>query len=42
MPKKRSKRRSKKLSLYPLSLEEALKKFLTTPFVPPKKQKRRK
>lgn len=42
MPQKRPKRRSTKLSLYPLSLEEALKKALAIPFVAPKKQKKNK
>jgi len=44
MPKspKRKRPRPPKLSLYPLSLEEALKKALAIPFVAPKKQKKRK
>ena len=41
MPKPKRKR-PRKLSLYPLSLEEALKKALAMPFVAPKKQKKRK
>lgn len=33
--------RPPKLSLYPLTLEQALKKALAIPFVAPKKQKRK-
>ena len=39
---KRKRARPPKLSLYPLSIEEALKKALAIPFVAPKKQKKRK
>jgi len=43
MKKRKPKRpRSLRLSLHPLSLEEALKKALSMPFVAPKKQKKRK
>ena len=39
---KRKRLRPPKLSLFPLSLEEALKKALAVPFVAPKKQRKRK
>jgi hypothetical protein len=42
MPKSPKRKRPPKLSLFPLSLEEALKKALAVPFVVPKKQKKRK
>lgn len=42
MPKQPKRKRPPKLSLYPLSLEAALKKALAIPFVPPKKQNKRK
>ena len=42
MTKKRKPKRQTKLSLYPLSLEDALKRALSIPFVAPKKQKKRK
>lgn len=44
MPKspKRKRPRAPKLSLYPLTLEDALKKALAMPFIAPKKQKKRK
>ena len=38
----RKRPRSPRLSLHPLSLEEALKKALAIPFVAPKKQRKRK
>jgi len=42
MPQRPKRKRPPKLSLYPLSLEEALKKALAIPFLAPKKQKKRK
>lgn len=42
MTPKRKAKRQPRLSLFPLSLEDALKKALAVPFVAPKKQKRRK
>ncbi len=40
--RKRNAKRSPPLTLYPLSLEQALKKALAIPFIAPKKQKKRK
>jgi hypothetical protein len=42
MPKRPKRKRPPKLSLYPLSLEDALKKALSMPFVAPKKRKKRR
>ena len=40
--RKQTRPHSLRLSLHPLSLEKALKKALSIPFVAPKKQKKRK